>query len=232
MSSALIDLSLADLASSLQGAADILARYNLDFACNGQRSLRDEALLRGLDAASIASQIQQAGARPGGEPAWRYQAAGELVDHILGHLHARHLRLLPQLIDQAWHIEQRYADRPECPRGLAWQLCNLQRDLDQHLLREKQLLPLLPDPSSLAVAAMRLEHQAYAATLLELARSNNDFNAPARACNTWVALYLGLWELRRDLAQHMHLENNLLFAASRSSRHAANHTDRHFGGQS
>jgi regulator of cell morphogenesis and NO signaling len=34
---------------------------------------------------------------------------------------------------------------------------------------------------------------------------------PANACNTWRALYRGLDELRLDLMQHIHLENNLLF---------------------
>lgn len=232
MSSALIDLTLADLASSLQGAADILARYNLDFSCNGHRRLGDEARLRGLDGAFIAAQIEQASARPASEPAWRYQAPGELIERILGHLHRRHLQLLPQLIDQACRIEHSYADWPECPHGLALQLWNLQQDLQQHLLQEKQLLPLLlsEKPGSVPITAMRIEHQEYATALQGLARLSNDFNAPARACNTWIALYLGLWELRRDLMQHMHLENNLLFAP-RSNHSAPNPVDFNSGSQ-
>jgi iron-sulfur cluster repair protein YtfE (RIC family) len=34
------------------------------------------------------------------------------------------------------------------------------------------------------------------------------------ACNTWQALYRGLEELRQDLMQHIHLENNIWFASS------------------
>jgi regulator of cell morphogenesis and NO signaling len=234
MSSALIDLSLADLASSLQGAADVLAKYNLDFSCNGHRRLRDEAVLRGLDAAAIAAQIEQASVRPASEPAWRYRSPDELVEHILGQLHARHLRLLPQLIDQACRIEHSYADWPECPHGLALQLWNLQQDLHRHLQQEKQLLPLLlsANPGATPIAAMRIEHQEYATALQDLARLSNDFNPPARACNTWIALYLGLWELRRDLMQHMHLENNLLFTAPRANQYAANPVDSSSGNQS
>nr|WP_298108132.1 DUF542 domain-containing protein [uncultured Pseudomonas sp.] len=236
MSSALIDLSLADLASSQPGAADILAKYNLDFSCNGHRCLREEAMRRGLDAASIAAQIEEAGARPVDEPDWRAQAPGELVEHILDHLHGRYLCLLLQLIEHACRIEHSYADWPECPHGMALLLWNLQQDLAQHLLREKQVLPLLlgDNRGAMPIAAMRLEHQSYAAALLDLARLSNDFNAPARACNTWVSLYLGLWALRRELMQHMHLENNLLFAAPGASRpvqSAANPLDFDLGGQ-
>ena len=31
------------------------------------------------------------------------------------------------------------------------------------------------------------------------------------ACNTWRALYTGLAQLREDLINHIHLENNILF---------------------
>jgi regulator of cell morphogenesis and NO signaling len=39
-----------------------------------------------------------------------------------------------------------------------------------------------------------------------------DFHAPAGACNTWNALWHGLEALEADLHQHIHLENNILFA--------------------
>lgn len=43
--------------------------------------------------------------------------------------------------------------------------------------------------------------------------SFNPANTPTEhACNTWRALYRGLDELRNDLMQHIHLENNVLFA--------------------
>jgi regulator of cell morphogenesis and NO signaling len=40
----------------------------------------------------------------------------------------------------------------------------------------------------------------------------DDITPPPHACNTWRALYRGLEELRDDLMQHIHLENNILFA--------------------
>lgn len=35
---------------------------------------------------------------------------------------------------------------------------------------------------------------------------------PDGACNSWRALYQGLAELEDDLIQHIHTENNILFA--------------------
>ena len=43
-------------------------------------------------------------------------------------------------------------------------------------------------------------------------RLTNDITPPTGACVTWRALYTGLTQLREDLMQHIHLENNILFA--------------------
>jgi hypothetical protein len=56
-----------------------------------------------------------------------------------------------------------------------------------------------------AIAATKQEAQA---RLRELAQ---DFVLPPAACGTWRALYLGLEEFERDVMQHIHLENHVLF---------------------
>ena len=58
---------------------------------------------------------------------------------------------------------------------------------------------------------MRYEHQEHGNALERLAALTNDITPPANACNTWRALYRGLEEMRSDLMQHIHLENNVLF---------------------
>ena len=42
-------------------------------------------------------------------------------------------------------------------------------------------------------------------------RLAHDLVPPPAACNTWRALYLGLDALERELMEHIHLENNVLF---------------------
>ena len=38
-----------------------------------------------------------------------------------------------------------------------------------------------------------------------------DYSLPADACPSFTALYFGLDALEKDLHQHIHLENNVLF---------------------
>ena len=51
----------------------------------------------------------------------------------------------------------------------------------------------------------------HAANLERIRRLTGDLTPPREACTTWRALYLGLEELERELMDHIHLENNVLF---------------------
>ena len=45
----------------------------------------------------------------------------------------------------------------------------------------------------------------------ELRKATCHYTPPAAACASYETLYSALQELERDLHQHLHLENNLLF---------------------
>ena len=84
------------------------------------------------------------------------------------------------------------------------------------MLKEEQILfPLLQQglgaQAGGPIAVMRFEHEQHAEALAQLAALTRDITPPDNACNTWRALYTGLQELRDDLMQHIHLENNVLF---------------------
>ena len=65
--------------------------------------------------------------------------------------------------------------------------------------------------AAMPVSVMEEEHRDHGKNLERTRALTNDFIAPESACNTWRALYLGLAELERDLMEHIHLENNVLF---------------------
>jgi regulator of cell morphogenesis and NO signaling len=58
---------------------------------------------------------------------------------------------------------------------------------------------------------LELEHQHHGSDLQRLHALTNNLTPPADACATWRALYAGLAELERELMEHVHLENNILF---------------------
>ena len=61
------------------------------------------------------------------------------------------------------------------------------------------------------IRMMEHEHDSAGRALTEIRRLTGNFTLPGHACDTYRALYAGLQEMERDLHQHIHLENNILF---------------------
>ena len=58
---------------------------------------------------------------------------------------------------------------------------------------------------------MVMDHDAAGEILRELRALTSDYKAPADACISYQTLYQALENFERDLHQHIHLENNILF---------------------
>ena len=61
------------------------------------------------------------------------------------------------------------------------------------------------------VHAMNFEHEEVGDLLLQMRAVSNEYALPEGACTSYTALYARLVDLERDLHQHIHLENNILF---------------------
>ena len=61
------------------------------------------------------------------------------------------------------------------------------------------------------VRMMMLEHDAAGGMLRRLRELTNGYAVPQNVCITFATLYGALADLERDLHEHIHLENNVLF---------------------
>ncbi|MDG9926812.1 MULTISPECIES: iron-sulfur cluster repair protein YtfE [unclassified Pseudomonas] len=216
MAAQLLDDTLGNLACNLPGATRVFHEFHLDFCCGGAKSLRQAARERGIDAGEVAARLLALDPQDAGEETWREAAPAQLIDHVLTRYHAIHRQQLPELIRLAARVEQVHGRREECPNGLTELLMEMQQELESHMQKEEQVLfpMILRGAGAMAggpISVMRFEHDQHGEALERLAELTDDIRAPAGACNTWQALYRGLNELRVDLMQHIHLENNLLF---------------------
>ncbi|CAD5108997.1 iron-sulfur cluster repair protein YtfE [Zestomonas carbonaria] len=216
MADQLLDNTLGNLASSLPGATRVFHRFHLDFCCGGQKTLRQAARERNVDAKEVVRHLRDLDPQDTDAIDWRQAPPGRLIDHVLSRYHAVHRQQLPELIRLAARVEQVHGGREECPRGLTELLIAMHQELESHMQKEEQVLfpmiergagPMAGGPISL----MRFEHDQHGEALARLIELTDDMRPPQGACNTWRALYRGLDELRVDLMQHIHLENNLLF---------------------
>ncbi|MDR3411660.1 MAG: iron-sulfur cluster repair protein YtfE [Formivibrio sp.] len=212
----LLEQPIGQLACALPGATRIFHNHKLDFCCGGHVSLREAAEKRGLNLQLLQTELESLQAKDSADRDWREAPVAELIGHILHRFHDRHREQLPEVIRLALRVEAVHADRPDCPAGLADHLEIMQQELTNHMMKEEQILfPMLlrgNDRTAQApISMMRFEHDQHGEALEQLAMLTNDLVPPADACNTWRALYAALIQLREDLMQHIHLENNALF---------------------
>ncbi len=212
----LLDQTIGNIACEIPGATRVFHQYKLDFCCGGGKSLREAAERRGVDTVLLTQKLAHLSEQPSSERDWRHAAPKELIEYILHRFHDRHREQVPELLRLARRVEAVHGDRQDCPVGLADYLAFIEQDLESHMMKEEQILfPMLLRgiyaQSIGPIVRMRHEHDQHGNSLEKLAQLTNDITPPEGACNTWRALYAGLAQLREDLMQHIHLENNVLF---------------------
>lgn len=143
--------------------------------------------------------------------------ASAVIEHILARYHAVHRVQFPQLVGLARRVEQVHGSLPECREGLADHVAAMAQEIDSHMRKEERVLfPLLlrgeAELARAPIAVMLLEHEDHRGSLRSLSHMTRDLVPPACACATWRALYAGLRVFRDDLATHIQIENDILFA--------------------
>ena len=205
--------AIGQIAVQLPGATAVFRRLKLDYCCGGHVSLDQAASDKGLDLQAVVHELS-ALQRPSELP--DLGTPTELVEHIIARYHEVHRAQLPELIRMARRVEAVHRDNPNTPHGLADALETMEQELLMHMHKEEAVLfPMLRAGGnsfvSQPIAMMRHEHNDHGEALEHLASLTNDITPPMGACNTWRALYTGLAQLREDLINHIHLENNILF---------------------
>lgn len=209
--------TVGQLASTLSGASRVFHRHGLDFCCGGQVSLAAACAKAGLDTDALIAEIQEeAGRADGSFQPWAERPLPELIDHILAHYHEPLRAELPRLLAMARKVEAVHAEKPACPHGLAQHLEHVSEELELHMQKEEQVLfPLLRGGrgpmAAMPIGVMEEEHRDHGKNLERLRELTSGYTPPPEACGTWNALYLGLAELEREVMEHIHTENNILF---------------------
>jgi regulator of cell morphogenesis and NO signaling len=149
------------------------------------------------------------------------------------HIVEKHHRYVRQEIPRVETLLSKVVDRHGAAHSELSEIRNLfgvvAQELSTHMLKEEQVL--FPHIERLAagfarnspappaffgaverpIANMIADHDDAGSLLEKIRELSNGYTTPAGACPTFGALYRGLAEFERDLHEHIHLENNILF---------------------
>ncbi len=222
------ETSLADLATHFPGASRRFQDLGLDYCCGGRRPLSEACRERGLDAAALLEEIQT---DPAGADATRWDARPlpELIEHIVTRYHEPLRAEMPKLIAMARKVEFTHAEKDTAPRGLTDHLAMMAESLEDHMQKEEQVLfPLVASgrgtSAAVPVRVLTQEHEDHAFNLQLVRELTDGLTPPEEACTTWRALCLRLRELEREVMEHVHLENNVLFPRALQSESTTSET--------
>jgi regulator of cell morphogenesis and NO signaling len=213
---------VADIAAHHPRSIDVFERHGIDFCCGGRRSLGEACRERGAAVEAVANEIAAAAAREVPEDRVFTDAPlGTLVDHIVSRYHAPLREDLERLGRMADKVAEVHAARHPELSELARVYGGLRDELVPHLgAEEERVFPALRrlvEPGTgaaevqSALHGLEEDHDRAGVALARLRALSRGFAVPDDACTTYRALYEGLARFERELHEHVHLENNVLF---------------------
>jgi regulator of cell morphogenesis and NO signaling len=223
------EVTVGQVVAQLPQSALVFEQFGIDYCCGGGQALGQACASRGLDPAAVLEEIERRAGAPtnqNAQPDWQSAPLNLLIDHIVGTHHVYMKTNLPRLEAMLQKILAKHGARyGEVLQPLAETFRAMKEELEGHLMKEENILfPLVRALEGGAdarefhcgsvrnpIRVMVAEHDAAGDALRTMRDLTNGYAAPEEACNTFRAFYFGLEEMERDLHQHIHLENNILF---------------------
>lgn len=146
---------------------------------------------------------------------WETAPFGATVDHILQRYHNVHRAQFEELVPLAQKVAQVHADT--FPAEIAGLLADMRDELLMHMMKEERMLfPMINQGvgrgAAMPISVMMHEHEEHDRAIARLKELTDNFQAPEGACGSWTRLYALAKEMADDLNDHIHLENDILFA--------------------
>jgi len=244
--------TVREVALNIPGATRVFEKLGIDYCCGGNKPLEQacgeaklqiQQVLDSLDSAAVAERERKE-VVPGQQHGdWLRAQLVDLVAHIKSTHHnyvkSEIARLRP-LFDRVCNVHG--SQHPEL-LTIRSTFHALAQELATHMLKEEMVLfpyigrmeeatiagePVLPGPFgniNKPVEAMIHDHDSAGDMLSKMRKLSNGYQPPQGACTSYKTLYGAMAEFERDLHQHVHLENNILFprAIEMEQKHQCQH---------
>lgn len=214
-------LSIGEVVAFNPLAQEVFKAYDIDFCCGGHKPLHDAIISQAINKEEIIKKLQEAEIKRKEQynTSEHFNDMNPLVlSAYIEDTHHNYLRkVLPEALELLSTIMRVHGGNHRELFKIYQLFGSLKTDLEQHLLKEENLLfPLLNNATHNITEVKSLtneiitEHETAGDILRALRRESNDYALPEDACATYQKAYHLLVEIEGDLHQHIHLENNIL----------------------
>lgn len=218
----------ANIVKIFPKASDLFKEYKIDFCCGGNRPLQESFAEKNLDEDVVLTKLNTTydqWSREDHEVTdWDAVPLSELVDHIRHNHHSYLMEELPALGQFVTKVYSKHGGSHPELKEVYRLYNNFKVEMEEHTIKEENdVFPLIKkyekEPSDGLLQHIRevnaeldKDHNEVGDILKEMQSVTNDFTPPANACGSYQITYARLDDLMNDTFQHIHLENNVLFA--------------------
>jgi regulator of cell morphogenesis and NO signaling len=220
------EATVAELVVERPSRARVFEKLGIDYCCGGKKPLQQVCRESNLDYATVVGELEQEQAAPtSAERNWASASLTDLCDHI-EQTHHRYLREeLPRLEFLTSKVATRHGVKRPALVDVQRVFAELKAEMDAHMMKEERILFPLCRQLDVAeelpamhcggvgnpIEVMIREHEHAGDALAQIRSLTDNYACPSDACNTYRALFDALEHLERDLHEHVHKENNILF---------------------
>jgi len=226
------EMTVREVTAQVPESTRLFETLKIDYCCGGNRPLTDACVSAGLEVENVMellTALGQPGASDGVTVDFGKLSPAELITHIVDTHHTftkSEMDRIQALSEKVINVHG--ANHPELLKvgELFQRLC---ADLKPHMFKEEKVLfpyivameqaetkdqpvPFAPFGTvKNPIRMMMMEHDTAGDILRELRALTFDYQVPSDVCISYQTLYQALEGLEKDLHQHIHLENNILF---------------------
>ncbi len=224
------DTTVRDIVADDYRAAAVFQKHGIDFCCGGNQSLASACGASGADSTIVLGELaklDQVTDIP--VPRFKTWDLGFLADYIEANHHAYVRGSVSTILQHTRKVATVHGERHPEVVQIARIFEEVAQELTHHMMKEEHMLfpciremaaqsragHALPPPPfgsiQNPIRMMEMEHESAGNGLQRIRELSGAYTPPADACTTYRVTYQELQEFERDLHQHVHLENNILF---------------------
>ncbi len=224
--------TVRELALEMPATTRVFESLKIDYCCGGRKPIAEAAESAGVDLSTLSKMLENVfngGTVDADSVAPEKLDPSNLIDHIVSKHHLYTRDELVRLMPLAEKVRDRHGDHHPELFELQSIFQTLSDELLVHMRKEEAVLfPFIKQMQLAAdglfpaypphfgtvqnpVRMMMMEHDAAGDMLKKMRELTADYTLPEGACPSYTALFHGIQELEKDLHQHIHLENNVLF---------------------
>lgn len=218
------ETTVREVALKVPESTRLFESLKIDYCCGGNQPLGQACASAGVDIDNVMEMLAGVG-QSNEAKEFQNTSLPELITHIVDTHHVftkSEMDRLQLLADKVLNAHGRNHSELVHLNELLTRLC---ADLKPHMFKEEQILfpyivamsqngavPYAPFGTvKNPIRMMMMEHDTAGEILRDMRALTSDYKVPADACISYQTLYQALENFEKDLHQHIHLENNILF---------------------